>query len=115
MAGAPKEEPMPDPKDPQPAAPVEPQSEAQKNLDLATEWLKRQLADGGKFACPVNEKHTGWIIAESLIALPVAPKGKFPLGTTFPSFMLICNGCGYSMLFNWGVVLGQFEKGVANG
>jgi hypothetical protein len=94
-----------------------PPEPGQVDMKLADIWL-RQRVHAGDLHCPLEQPgkpHGPYIIAKDLIALTkFIPGGGIALGpTTYPAFMLICQTCGYSMLFNWGVIL-QSTKGKPN-
>lgn len=76
-------------------------------------WLKMHWIKGQE--CPISG-HTSWLVADHLVAPPLAsppsalqgvPIGAAALGsptgfmmTQYPQVMVVCRGCGYTIYFN---------------
>jgi len=65
------------------------------------DWLNEKWK--GDFKCPISQ-HTSWFIADDLIHLSSFYAGPTP-PVAYASVAIICQGCGYTMFFNHGVII----------
>ena len=74
------------------------EEEQEAERDRAFAWLQAKWLAPAK-QCPICLANA-WTVSEVVEVRPFSGGGLVIGGTVFPVFMLICNNCGYSLMFN---------------